>query len=213
MAQEETPEGDPEAKPTKHDEHLEKEIRRRKKLKADLEERDRALAEMKERLSQFEEKEEAMAEAEAKKAQDIEALEKRFNQKLEAERTEKEKLLGEIAERDRLRRQDALLESIASKTGMDNKRHLRAVLVEAARDDDGLDTAPEELDEATIESAVKAMSVVSPELFEPKASVGGSPGGAGLNHHNKGKGEDPSMSEREQQVRKAARFYSGRPDA
>lgn len=199
----ETTEVAPEAEQSKHDKHLQKEIERRKQLKAKLKEYET-------RLAEYEQRDESLAEQREREAQEFDKLEARYKAKLERETKAREALEAQISEATRLQRQGDLLEEISSRTGVGNKRHLRALLVEAARTDDGLDAAPESLDESTIEMTIKALSGLAPDLFSNQSAVGGAPGSPGVNKTNKRRGEEPADDSRIAAVQAAARYYSGR---
>lgn len=152
---------------------------------------------------------EEVEESKARDGQDFALLEKQLRKKLEDVTRERDELQQWKSGQETKSRSSALVEAIASKTGISNTRALRAALREAA--EDGIEIAPENPSEV-ISNAVRAIKAISPELFSA-ANVGGSPG-AGTNKRNKKQGEEPSDENDEvARVKQLAQSMSTGPQA
>lgn len=127
-------------------------------------------------------------------------LEGRFSQMEKQVKVLSSDLLGrdtKIAEfeqretaRVKTERETALLERVATKTGVSNRVLLRGLLGQLA----GVDTAPEEVTDALVDDVSKAIAQAAPEVFRAQPS-GGSPGQPGFNPNTKAEGQAPSTGD------------------
>ncbi len=98
------------------------------------------------------------------------------------------------AEEERVRsdRTTRLLDAIATRTGMNNRATLGALL-KGVSEAAGLDIAPEHLDENAIMQTIEGLKGTFPDIFN-RSGEGGSPGAPGLNTANKDSGQAPNQN-------------------
>lgn len=154
-------------------------------LKEIIRKRDKLKAEKRELEAQLED----FKRMEARRKAESMTLE----EQLEALREENTKLKAHEVQRARKQREDAFVQSVAAHVEKD-AAIVRALLL-TAKEDKGLDIAPEDFGRGDVKTAASLIRNISPSLFEPKA--GGPTPVPGLNERSKDRSEMPADDHRD----------------
>lgn len=151
-----------------HDEHLSKTVAERNAAKAKARELETQLADLRSKLDGFEQEKTDRENELSRKAGEFSKIEEQYKSKLATKDKELAEAKSLIETRQRLDREGALVEAVASKSGIVERAVVRGVLRLAA--DSGFDAAPAELTDDTVAEAIKVLRRDAPSLFATKST-------------------------------------------
>lgn len=167
---------------------------------------ERARDELAAKLAERQAADEAAQAEQERKKNDFAAIESRLKKERDDIAKRAADAEARLAARERSDREAALVDAVSAKLGMTNRTVVRGVLKALA--EQGIETAPEALDEKTAADVAKQVREALGDLLPPKN--GGSPGTPGVNLTTKKPGEAPGADPRKDRVREIAAALSRR---
>lgn len=167
---------------------------------------ERARDELAAKLAERQAADEAAQAEQERKKNDFAAIESRLKKERDDIAKRAADAEARLAARERSDREAALVDAVSAKLGMTNRTVVRGVLKALA--EQGIETAPEALDEKTAADVAKQVREALGDLLPPKS--GGSPGTPGVNLTTKKPGEAPGADPRKDRVREIAAALSRR---